>query len=313
LTRRRFLGGATALGLALSGGGLAACVQPGSGGSGKTPEAAGPSLPGGQTARTGRLTAVLPNSELAVGPNSRFLLGILDKDNKPIANADVKLRFFTLSGSQVPQQANATYKFPADTTFFTSPAIGERGVYVARVSFDAPGSWAVEVQATPPGGQAEVLRLFLRVDERTKTPPVGTVPPASKTPVARATPEAERICSARPVDDMHDLSIGDVLGKGKPLAVLFATPAFCTTQLCGPDLEVVQAMKAKFGDRVQFIHIETWQDATPGKLVATVEEWKLPSEPWLFLMDGQGKVVDKLEGGITVQEVEPIFARLAAS
>jgi hypothetical protein len=313
LTRRRLLSRAAALGIAAAGGAaLVACGSP-SAGKVATPEVAGPALGRDQTAGGKRFTAVLPNSELAVGPNSRFLLGVLDKDNRPVTNLKVQLRFYTLSGSQVPQQATATLKFEATPKFYTSPAIGERGLYVARVGFDTPGPWAVEVVATPPDGPAETLRLFLTVEQTTKTPPIGSVPPASKTPVAATPAEAEKICSARPPDDMHDLSIADVLGKGKPLAVVFATPAYCTSQLCGPDVQVVQDLKRKYGAKVNFIHVEIWQDAKPGKVVPAVDEWKLPSEPWLFLMDAQGKVYDKFEGGITTEELDPVLAKLAGA
>jgi len=313
LTRRRLLGRAAVLGVAAAGGAaLVACGSPSAGMVG-TPQVAGPALARDQAASGKRFTAVLPNSELAIGPNSRFLLGVLDKDNHPVTNLKVQLRFYTLSGSQVPQQATATLKFEATPTFYTSPAIGERGLYVARVGFDTPGPWAVEVLATPPDGPAETLRLFLTVEQTTKTPAVGSVPPASKTPIASTPADAEKICSARPPDDMHDLSIADALGKGKPLVVLFATPAYCTSQLCGPDLQVVQDLKKKYAAKMNFIHIEIWQDAKPGKLVASVDEWKLPSEPWLFLMDAQGKVLDKFEGGLTSEELDPVLAKLAGA
>lgn len=290
-------------------GSLISCTDKNAGSGSPTVRAGNPE----QSLQGQRITVVLPNSELAVGPNTRFLLGLLNKDNTPVVDAAVHLRFGTLSGSQIPQQAIFTPKFESDATFFTSPAIAERGLYVARVNFDIVGSWAVEVMSTTKDGHSETSRLYLKIDPKTNTPQIGTVPPASKTPVAKTVAEAEKICTRRPVDDMHDLSIGDVLGKGKPLAVLFATPAFCTSRLCGPDLDVVQSMKQKYGARVNFIHIEIYKDVTkPEQIVDTVNEWKLPSEPWLFLMDAQGKVVDKFEGGITTQELEPAIQKLAA-
>jgi hypothetical protein len=44
--------------------------------------------------------------------------------------------------------------------------------------------------------------------------------------------------------------------------------------------------------------------------VATIEEWHLPSEPWLFLIDEQGIVVERYEGGIGLAELDPAVQRL---
>ena len=50
--------------------------------------------------------------------------------------------------------------------------------------------------------------------------------------------------------------------------------------------------------------------AAPAPLVAALAEWSLPSEPWLFLIDGQGKVVARYEGGIGLTELDPAVKQL---
>ena len=46
------------------------------------------------------------------------------------------------------------------------------------------------------------------------------------------------------------------------------------------------------------------------KPVATMQEWGLQSEPWLFLVDKEGKIASRYEGGITMQELEPAVVQL---
>src|SRR5205085_663540 len=104
LSRRRLLAGSGAVAVAALSGALTACSANTAGGGSAAPTASNPA----QSLQGQRFTVVLPNSELAVGPNTRFLLGLLNKDNTPVADAAVHLRFGTLSGSQIPQQATFT-------------------------------------------------------------------------------------------------------------------------------------------------------------------------------------------------------------
>ena len=35
-----------------------------------------------------------------------------------------------------------------------------------------------------------------------------------------------------------------------------------------------------------------------------MQEWKLPTEPWTFLVDRKGTIVDRFEGTVSVTELE---------
>jgi hypothetical protein len=303
LTRRRVLRLAASAGVGLAGASLAAC------GVGARPQAtATPSsrllVP---TPAPGQLVGVLPASDLAVGPNNRFLLGLLDDANRPVTSAQVQLQFFKLVGQAAEPRGTA----PAP--FRSSPQLGDKGLYVARASFDEPGPWGVEVRATRPDGTTQTLRLPFEVRAESQTPAIGRAAPASQTVTAATPADAEKICSARPVDEFHRLSVADALAQRKPLLVLFATPGFCPSRTCGPDLEVVQAAIARHGDRLNVVHVEIYKDAQPPDLVPAVAEWNLPSEPWVFLVDADGKIVDKFEGGVTVEELDPALAQLVGA
>ena len=84
---------------------------------------------------------------------------------------------------------------------------------------------------------------------------------------------------------------------------------FCVTQICGPVLDEVIKVQDQYGDRVNFIHIEPWDlkvARSEGRLVAIPEftEWELPSEPWVFVVDGAGRVAARYEGLVTHGELE---------
>ncbi len=44
--------------------------------------------------------------------------------------------------------------------------------------------------------------------------------------------------------------------------------------------------------------------------VVAVREWGLRTEPWLFLVGADGKIVNRYEGGITVEEIQPDVEKL---
>ena len=303
LTRRRALRLVATAGLGLAGVSLAACGI----GAGGQPTAAPASRLLVPTPAPGQLVGVLPASDLAVGPNNRFLLGLLDDANRPVTGAEVQLQFFKLVGQTAEPRGTA----PAP--FRSSPQLGDKGLYVARATFEEAGPWGVEVRATRPDGTTQTLRLPFEVRAESQTPAIGSAAPASQTATAATPADAEKVCSARPVDEFHRLSVADALGRRKPLLVLFATPGFCPSRTCGPDLEVVQAAIARHGDRLNVVHVEIYKDAQPPDLVPAVGEWNLPSEPWVFLIDADGKIADKFEGGVTVEELDPALAQLVGA
>ncbi len=253
---------------------------------------------------SGQMTAVLPNADLAVGTNQRFLVAIIGEDNRPITDATVNLDFFKVTGP-----GTAQLRSTATTTYREAPGLPDRGVYVTRSDFDEAGDWGVAVQITRPNAEPSELRVSFQVKPKSETPAIGSVVPASRTLTGTNPAEIEKFSSARPPDPaLYQVSIADALGQRKPFAVLFATPGFCTSRTCGPSLDVLQALQQQYGDRANFIHVEIYQNGQPPDVVPVVKEWGLPSEPWLFVVDADGRVADKFEGSITVDEVGPAVA-----
>jgi hypothetical protein len=44
-----------------------------------------------------------------------------------------------------------------------------------------------------------------------------------------------------------------------------------------------------------------------------VGEWNLPSEPWIFLVNADGVLVEKFEGGVAAAELDPALDALLSA
>ena len=256
-----------------------------------------------------QITGILPATDLAVGRDERFLLVLIGADNNLVSDANVDLSFFKVTGAN---QAQLRAQGPAQ--YREAPGATGRGAYVARANFDESGQWGVAAHVVPPGKPAADLRLSFEVKDKSSTPAIGDQVPASGTLTGSSEAEIERFSSARPVDPtLYQVSVADSLRQEKPLVLLFASPGFCTSRLCGPSLEALQALHSQYRTRANFIHVEIYQDGRPNAnldVVPAVREWGLTSEPWLFIVGADGRLVDKFEGNIATQEIRQSLAPL---
>ena len=264
--------------------------------------------------------AVFPAGALHVVGQERFAIGLVDMETGPIEGEQVDLLFFKLAGNQGTLMETLPAPFlpygMAEDHGDNHEDLGTNseitGVYVARPTFDAPGDWGVVARVTLPDGSRRAGQADFTVDADTEVPGPGESAIASQTLVAATPDEAAAICTADPVDAMHTLSLDEALLNGKPTVVLFATPALCSSRTCGPSLEAVQELQRTYGEQANFIHVEIFPDRDYAKPATAMGEWNLPSEPWLFLIDGKGTVVERYEGGIGLTELDPAVAQLVA-
>ena len=51
--------------------------------------------------------------------------------------------------------------------------------------------------------------------------------------------------------------------------------------------------------------VEVYEENDPAKgFNQWMQEWKLQTEPWTFLVDANGKIVERFEGTVSVNELE---------
>ncbi len=183
-----------------------------------------------------------------------------------------------------------------------------RGIYVAQATFPTAGIWTA--QAVLPG---RAVPFAVQVKAAAEAPLPGAVAPTAASPTTTDPLGVDPICTRRPKCPLHDVSLADVIGKGQPVAVMFATPALCQSQYCGPVLdELLDVMEPYQQQGVQMVHVEIYASNRGAAVSPTVEAWGLPSEPWFYTVDGAGIIQGRLDGAFATNEVSAALDRLVA-
>ena len=275
---------------------LAACGSPAA----TDQPAASPSSSGSS------LQAVVAASELVVGKQQRVPIGITDH-NTPVSDATLHVRSFILNGT------TGTFKGESEAPF-KGEGLQGAGIYVAHLDFERAGDWGVEVTASRPNGAHLTARLPMNVLALPVVPGVGQPAPATHNPTVRDVADVETIDSGRPPDDMHQLSIAEAIQQHRPALVVFATPAFCTSNTCGPEVKAVAGLEPSYRDRLAFIHVEIYRDYKPDpskkQLAQAVVDWRLQTEPWVFLIDSKGVIQSRFEGATASDELKAAIDQL---
>ena len=261
------------------------------------------------------------NSSLAVGDN-RVVWQLIDADDNLLLDGGMRIRYFNLNADEprLVDEVEARL-IPTETNFidenngYERTVTGTTGVYVTHVSFDEPGDYGAEVKVFRTRGNETVLYRF-NVLEDSLEPSIGDMAPPS-VQATTATEPIEEIDSSFPFRDaMHTTTVADALKTGKPLVVAFATPAYCTARTCGPVLDlVVDPLFWQYRDDVVFIHIEPYvlRDLRSGNVFTPVPatlEWRLQSEPWVFVVAPDGRIAAKFEGILARDELESVLQTL---
>jgi len=267
---------------------------------------------------TDRLQVLLTTSELVVGQN-RLGFGLL-KNGKLLADARVAVRVYAIEGedarlvAEVPahylkleviERDKRIHFHPDGTRHDHGEASDVQGLYVAQLTFTRAALWGLEVLAQPSNSPGDSARLSVSVLPTSPVPMVGSPAPRSRNLVAADVSDLKQIDSSDPPDPrLHQTRIADAIAKGTPQVIVFATPRYCTSRVCGPVVDIVRTLIPGYGDRVAFVHEEVWEGGSPQKFSPTFEEWNLHSEPWLFVVDGSGVIRARFEGLTTRRELE---------
>lgn len=230
-------------------------------------------------------------------------LGPLDRDaSVGGATADVALRRVDAPPAAAPAHEGAL------STIFT-----------AMVDFKQAGNVGAQIQVQTGGKTYNGLLVTFPVLEKTYEPSIGDAAPKTVQKIAKDVKDLSELdSSAKPHLELHDITVADAIASGKPSVVAFVTPAFCQTRFCGPVLnDVVVPVQQQYQGRVHVIHIEPYDLAAARKgtltTVQAARDWNLRIEPFIAVLDGQGRVAAKFEGIIDLAEVkQAVDAVLAA-
>jgi hypothetical protein len=256
---------------------------------------------------------VLAPSVSQFGPGeNRFGFGLFTASRAQIADAAVAIYVAPAGGGEAKGPYPARWESLAVKPQFQSQSSaadpdGAKSVYVADVPFDRPGGYEVLGIARIGGRQVAATSAVpqLVVDRAETVPAVGDRAPVIHTPTeADAGGDLESIDTRVPPSTMHEADFADVVGK-EPVVLVFATPRLCQSRVCGPVVDIAEQLKADYGEQAEFIHMEIFRDNDIAKgFRPQVAAWRLPSEPWAFTIDREGRVAARLEGAYSARELE---------
>jgi hypothetical protein len=192
--------------------------------------------------------------------------------------------------------------YRAQTT--TSDPDAATMVYTTNLDFTSDGEWRIAALIREGNEFAATLLPSATVGEIKGVPRVGQKAPLIHTPTpADVGGDLSKITTRVPPDTQNRVDYADALGK-EPIFLLFATPQFCQSRVCGPVVDVAEQVKQQFGDKAAFIHMEIYKDNDPSKGVRSqVRSFHLPSEPWLFAINRQGVIQAEIEGAFGVDRM----------
>lgn len=186
-------------------------------------------------------------------------------------------------------------EFRAQTTLEDPDAA--RVVYSSEVDFPSDGEYRPALLIKRDDETLATLLPSAEVGEFTAIPRVGEPAPSIHTPTAADVDgDLSKLTTRTPPDTQNEVDYADALGR-EPIVLLFATPQFCQSRVCGPVVDVTEQGKQEYGEKAAFIHMEIYNENDPGRDVRPqVRDFSLPSEPWLFTIDRNGIVSDAVEG-----------------
>jgi hypothetical protein len=283
---------------------------------------------------------VSPAAEVFNKGENRYPFGVFERDRTQVSDAKVALYFakvplgaksgeLSTSVGANPEAEKRALDEPAVGPFpaaieslATKPAFRAQTtvsdpdaaavVYTTRVDFPSDGEWRIAALIERDGELTTSLLPSAVVGAFKRVPKAGEKAPLIHTPTpADVGGDLSKITTRIPPDTQNEVDYADVYGK-EPIVLLFATPQFCQSRVCGPVVDVAEQLKQLYGDKAAFIHMEIYKDNDPskGEVRSQVSAFHLPSEPWLFAIGSDGRIEEEIDGAFGVQELTRVVRKL---
>jgi len=273
------------------------------------------SAPNGSAAATD-IYPVMISSELIVGEN-RVLFSFQDASGAPIAkpNRTVEISFTGPNGEAVSAE-NGQFIWSIENAV---------GIFVTHATFPSAGNWMASFTTVAPGSPEQTIPFSFDVKAKASAIQKGQPAPSVDTPtLADVGGDVTKISTdTSPDPAFYQTSVADALAAHKPFVLVFATPKFCQTKTCGPTLDKVKAVAAKHPD-VTFINVEPYLlEDVDGQLQPKLDAkgnlqaapatiaYGLLSEPFVFIVGGDGKVKASFELIFTPEEIDAALTGLS--
>jgi hypothetical protein len=178
--------------------------------------------------------------------------------------------------------------------------------WIIYADFPHAGYWGLGAEIELADGSRATAQLAVQVKEQSNSPGIGQRVPASENRTLATEPDIRKLTSDfdEPEPALYQMTVAEAMTLGRPAVVSFSTPAFCTSQVCGPVVTTVKEVYHDLAEHVSFIHIEVYKEFEPLVLADEVTQWQLTSEPWTFVLDRDGRVVARLGGPVSPRELQ---------
>lgn len=250
------------------------------------------------------LNPIIATYEVLTGGPRQVLFGLRTLDNVEVPESEVTVFLRDDAGEEV-------LGGPFETEYVVAPGT-QLGLYRVEVEFDEPGAPQLVVVE---GDRFGFTALNVVTPEQSQAPVPGAAATIVATPTEKQDLGYERICTQDPPCGMHEVSLDEAVEAGRPVMLVFATPEFCQTVVCGPVVETADKVRGggDWGD-VAWIHCEIYSHKKGDQLVLgkPVQRWNLPTEPWVFSIDAEGAIVDRLDGPMVEADIERLASDLSA-
>jgi hypothetical protein len=187
----------------------------------------------------------------------------------------------------------------------------ERGSYVDFINFRSSGKHNAQITFEHFDKRRHVELVF-DVSKSSLSPQISQEVPQSRSRTLTDVGNVNDLSTGSLVHpNLYLISIDEATSNMKPSIVTFTSPAFCLSEVCGPQVEVLNQLSSSFSEKVDFIHIDIYSE--PSQAQSNIEsaeysnvflEWGLQSPQWTFLIDCKGEVFNKYQGFVTAGEIE---------
>lgn len=261
------------------------------------------------------LSVFLGGEDYIEGLDNYVALELVRDPAGPVTGADAKVWIGSGAGGEGAPSGPVTASWGGYAKP-DAPSPAPQGVNAAQLRFDRAGVWQILVEVDTQGSRyvgTSAIQVKPRAGASTLL--AGARALASKTPTVSDHRGVNPICTRTPPCDFHRMTLADAIGSGKPTAFMIATPKFCMSRTCGPNLEELIAVAAEVRDRANFVHVEVYrsdkaEDIQRQAVSPTYVEWTMQSEPWLFLIDRDGTIAQRFEGPIVASTIRSAFEPL---
>ena len=261
---------------------------------------------------------ILPAGQVFHEGENRIGLGVFTIDRKPVADADIALYVAKpnkpAEGPFPAAVESLAVEAPFQSRSTSLDPDAAESVYTANIDLEGKGEWRILALVKDGDGFGFTAVPSAVVGAFPKVPAEGEDAPVIETLTEDDVGgDLAKIDTRQPPSTMHEANFAGVVGE-KPIVLLFATPALCSSRVCGPVVDIAEQVKAERGDEAEFIMQEIYKDNEFDKgLREQVEAYNLPSEPWLFVIDSDGMISTAIEGAFSEGELNAALDEVTGS